>query len=341
MTTCYVFHFSELHIRGIPPIITEIKTINPDIIIALCAEEFDYNYIFKDFYIEIESYLKTNNKKINLIAPYVDKENTPDYVIVEESFGYYYQARNIAKRIKEEGLEFSFKDTTKLFSCYNNNPKPHRLLLVDTLAKYDLIKDGIVTLHYPNDYTYKYHDGSELFDEPNFKLGSAPEITADKLPRSYLNGFIDIVTESTYEAGQFNLTEKTCKPIGALKPFLVAGPPRYHEYLHNKYGLRYYNDLFDYSFDLENDLEKRIEGLVHNIIKLSKLSNSELKELYERVKPVAVANRYIFLNDHNDYERIVPDFIKSLNNDNISWFGSTHIWPVGMLPINTKKVFYK
>ena len=160
-----------------------------------------------------------------------------------------------------KNIFFSFNDNTKLFTSYNNSNKLHRNILVDVLAKNNLLNDGIVTILHPNiwpnrpgDYKFEYYDGTILKDEPSFVLNSCDAFAPNSFPKSYLNGFIDIVTESTYEEDQFFLTEKTSKPISTLKPFLIVGPPKIHKFLYENYGVEYYDELFDYSFDDETEI---------------------------------------------------------------------------------------
>lgn len=330
MITCYFVNHVSLRGRE-HIVVNEIENINPDIIIGLCLEEFDYHYCFKKFFEAIQPYLIRTNKIMKLIAPYVDSKPVPNNIIVEKSYGYYHWSCGPIENCIENKIEFNFTDTTKLFTNYNNNNKYQRAMLVDEFVKNDLLKDGIVTLNKPEmrladgrPYIYKYHDGSKIVDETDFVLNAKYEYNAGMFPKSYFNGFIDIVSESTYDAGEFFITEKTAKPIGALKPFLVFGPPLVHQHLYNNYGIEYYNELFDYSFDLEEDIEKRIDGIVQNLLRLRQLSNAELISMYKSINDKLICNRKNYLQIKTD-RVYIPESLKFLEqyDNGVKCYGDT------------------
>jgi hypothetical protein len=332
MTSYYFVDFSSLVQGKEAERVKEIEEINPDVLIALCLEEFDYHYIFSKFFELIKPYLQRTNKKLKLIAPFIDSRPVPDNIEVEDSYGYLHWATTTPINCLKTGIKFNFNNDVKLFTCYNNNVKYQRAILVDQFAKHDLLKDGIVTLIHPemrlpngSIYSYKYHDGRQLKDEEDFVLNSSPNYAAGILPKNYLNGFIDIVSESTYGKGQFFLTEKTAKPIGALKPFLVLGPPNFHKYLNEKYDLEYYTELFDYSFDKEDDVEKRIDGIVQNLIRLRDTPINKLMEIHLAITNKMIRNRINFINIQNDRDRFTPKSLSFLHHDkNIKLYGDTN-----------------
>jgi hypothetical protein len=330
MTSYYFLEFK--HVQGKEEQrLKEIEEIKPDVLIALCLEEFDYHYIFSKFFELIQPYLQKTNKKLKLIAPYVDSRPVPDNIEVEGSYGYYHWAIGSSIICLEKNIKFNFTNDTKLFTNYNNNSKYQRAMLIDEYVKYDLLKDGIVTLvrpevYYPNGqiYEYKYHDGSVILDEPDFVLNSSPEYSAGAFPKNYLNGFIDIVSESTYDTGQFFITEKTAKAIGALKPFLVLGPPNVHKHLKEKYDLDYYDELFDYSFDKEDDIQKRIDGIIQNLIRLREMPVNKLMEIHSTITDKMIRNRLNYVGLKNNLDRFTPKSLKFLHNDkNVKLYGDT------------------
>ena len=207
--------------------IRNLHTIDPDKVIITCMQEFDIEYIFKNLLDGVNDWCGHKNKCVNLIAPskiYL-KQNR---IFVEESVGYLMWMLNIDLFTKR--LPDSYKNTSKLFTCYNNVPKVHRLKMVDAIVGNNLLNDGIVTcntsLRYSELFEWKHHDGSRLFDEPDFKLhdGYYP----NDIPRSFFEGFFDIVTESSEIPDMYFMTEKTMKSIANLKPFLVLNINKKH-----------------------------------------------------------------------------------------------------------------
>ena len=313
MKSCFFIHFSSFQTRGIESIINEIKKENPDKIICLCLTEFAYEYIFHSFFTAIDEYLLSTGKKITIIVPFKDVTFNNPNIIEEESYGYYHCGVGTVENCIMNNIFFTWNDHIRLFTSYNNNNKPHRNLLIDLLAKNDLLSDGIVSFNPPtNQYNFKYYDGSILKDEQNFVLNATHEFTAGLLPKNYLNGFIDVVSESTWEEGHFFVTEKTAKPIGTLKPFLIVGPSKFHKHLYDKYGIEYYDELFDYSFDDEIDMELRYEGVIRNIMKFKNMPKHEWISHYDSIKNKLICNRDKFIALGCDEEKYIPESLKFL-----------------------------
>jgi hypothetical protein len=313
-------------------IVDDINKIKPDKILALCLEEYDYSYIFKSFFEDIQPYLKETNISLNVIAPFVNLNKVlPDNIVVEPSYGYYHWSTGVINSAIESQYEFVFENDTRLFTNYNNNSKYQRAMLIDELSRQDLIKDGIVTLiqpkmFFPNSdisYEYLYYNGLPLYDESDFKLNSSEKYIAGKFPKSYLKGYVDVVSESTYDLGEFFITEKTAKPIGALKPFLVFGPPNVHKYLYENYGIEYYDELFDYSFDSETSIELRIQGIVNNLLVLRQLGIDHLKIIHDKIKQKLLQNRINYLSII-DSDSFYPKTLRELKNTEVEFFGDVN-----------------
>lgn len=319
-TSCYFIHHT-FYKRPITAIISEIEQINPDKIFILCLEEYDYINIFKEVFEHLQPYLEKTNKYANLIVPYIDPTPLPPNFTVEDCYGSHHWHVGLIDGVSKEGQIFKFTSDTKLFTSYNNNAKYHRSMLVDELAKHGLLHRGIVTLNNPmsslpdgTPFVFKYHSGEKLKDEPDFLLNSKPEYAAGSLPLNYLKGFIDIASESTFEKGQFFTTEKTAKPLATLKPFLVLGPPNYHKHLKDRYGIEYYDEMFDYDFDRHEDPIMRITGIVQNIDRLKTLTNIELMVLHKRISPKLISNRDNFVSVRNK-DDFFPKSLRFLMTD--------------------------
>jgi hypothetical protein len=198
-----------------------------------------------------------------------------------------------------------FGKINKLFTCYNNNYRVERAMLVDTLAREDLLDSGIVTFKNPEDHpVWTYHDGSRLFDEEDFELHTK-NYSPNMFPKSFFNTFFDIVPESRYDPGEYFITEKTLKSIFAFKPFIAFSSTGYQkEYLEKYIGLKPYDELFDYGFDSEPTLVGRIEGIVDNVKRLNHLSFQLIPKL--------IYNKSQIVNLFFDKDRIVPKCAKFL-----------------------------
>lgn len=173
------------------------------------------------------------------------------------------------------------------FICMSKRPRLHRLMLMDELAKHDLLRDNAVIfreLYDRLDFIPKYWKQEILLlDQTENK-----SFVQEALPKEYASCFMQIVPES--ETKWFQLSEKTIVPLFFCKPFLSASCKNFHSRLQS-YGFELYTELFDYSFDNESELDIRLEKLVDNVVRYKNYSNTELKNCYNRVKDKLTYNR--------------------------------------------------
>jgi hypothetical protein len=304
--------------------IAEIKQINPDIILCLCMEEFDYIYIFNHFYEGIKDWVLETNTPVKVLVPNPNNHQLYHNIVTESTCGYYAWAENI---LLENTFDQDINNVTKVFTCYNNNPKFERALLVDELVKRFLLQHGVVTFKYPDQVMHefggprefggwKYHDGTRLSDEEDFVLNASLEFMPTAYPKSYASGFVDLVTESSCLPNNFFCTEKTVKSVNALRPFICLANPHYHRFLSEEYGLELYDELFDYSFDSVVDLDERILLIVDNIEQLVQNYNTDFRDtVYTALMPKLLRNRQRMIDYGNNKEKMIPKSFKFLFND--------------------------
>ena len=310
--------------------VNEVEAIKPDQIICFCMEEYQPIRVFGEFFERIQPWLKANNKKIICIVPSLynfEYEN----VIFDDSVGYYLYS----KIAYDKGLSFiktyGLGDRTRLFSCYNHHGKWERGLMLDHLARYNLIADNCISLNMPiydNEQTgekfrWQYYDGSIIKIEPDFSLYTAgTRFSPWDIPPNICESFMDIVNESTVEPLNFFMTEKTVKSIACFKPFLVLSCANFHKHINEKYGFKYYDQLFDYSFDELDSVEQRIEGIIDNVLELkTRLAKKGKDSVFEQIKPTLEYNKTRFLENLNSYELMVPKSIKNiLTQDNFKFY---------------------
>jgi hypothetical protein len=215
-------------------------------------------------------------------------------------------------------------ELTHPYVCLNNIRKYHRSRVMDMLAKYDLIKYGAISWRdvcragVIDNHPYKYWKPKILILD--FDLNDV--FNQETMPNEFNHALMQLVTESDDTETFFS--EKTATPIFLNKPFLVASNCGFHKDL-KKQGFELYDELFDYSFDDEPDMEIRYDKLVQNLKPYIGLSPTELKEHYNRVASKITHNRnlavkYAFevpkeiMNLHLLVEEKVQDYTGPLNN---------------------------
>jgi hypothetical protein len=196
------------------------------------------------------------------------------------------------------------------YICLNNYVKPHRCLILDLLAKHKLIEKGAISWLnkfywgvIQTDYQYNHWSPTilSLDQSPNVKFNQ------ETLPIQFNSSFMQLVTETSNDITFF--TEKTATPILLNKLFLVASCQGFHKKLENL-GFILYDELFDYSFDDESDIEIRYTKLVQNIERYSELSSDRLTTLYKSVLNKVKHNRQMAMH----YVNSVPNRIKELHD---------------------------
>jgi len=216
------------------------------------------------------------------------------------------------------------------FITMNKVPKIHRAIMMDMLAKYNMIDKGIVIWREETTgYQFKYWEQEILLRDQKEKF-----VTQETLPLEYATSFIQLVPETgdTW----FGLSEKTGMALFFNKPFLVAGSKGFHKIL-TELGFKLYDELFDYSFDDIEDTEERYDLIAQNINKYVDKTPQELKALYDSVFEKCVYNKKIALrlatnagivpeiwqklvkhqaqNNITDYPEAINNFIKSRDNE--------------------------
>lgn len=174
------------------------------------------------------------------------------------------------------------------FISLNKRARYHRFLMMDALAKYDLIKNNAVTWREP----YIRDDVQLLYwKQKIITLDQTDEsqlFMQERFPIQYEKAFMQIVPE-THE-DKFFFTEKTATPIFFGKPFLVASCQNFHKQLLN-FGFELYDELFDYNFDSVSNMKVRFDLLAQNIKRLDQVPKNQLPSLYEKVKEKIIHNR--------------------------------------------------
>jgi hypothetical protein len=261
--------------------------------------------------------------KYNLVVSGMPEESLEDYKIKEpETSGFsnsLYTWPTVMTRTHYKEfriLSNDQKNNNKYQNLYLNHtrrPHSHRVELLNQLYNHNLIDYGINSFLNPekdkDDDGIGYHTYPWYIHINNYDKTIHGEITV-----SYLNHdcAIELVTETT--TNYIRYTEKTWRSIWNRHPFLILGGRGIHKYLHSL-GFHLYEEIFDYSFDEEDDEQKRIMGIVKNLKTLKKIKPHKIvrhvqkkildnyETLYElRKNDVKIPSKFIY--DVTKYDKI-------------------------------------
>lgn len=128
------------------------------------------------------------------------------------------------------------------------------------------------------------------------------------ITKLYPNFFVEIVSLTYFTGNTFYLDEKIWRPILMRTPFMVQGPQNFFKNLH-KLGFETFSKYWDEGYS-EDSLDWQCNGIVNNINDIAHMSTSQLKTMYNNMKPIL---------DHN-YDRMMSltaqDFEKFRNEQN-------------------------
>jgi len=331
--------------------IAEIREIDPVKIYCMVEGETDGKYIFRHFLANIESYLQETNKEVVLVISNPDNVRLSNHVVTNTSCGMTLPIYNLIKRSERRNLEFNWEQCDKSFTCYNNNDKFHRYILIDKLLGNGLVDSGYVTFNCPKSkmeyvdyilegkYKLKHYDLTPIKEEQDFVLNAPtrPDFSPMSYPKNYFKGFIDILPETNYEKDLFFVTEKTGKPVASLKPFLSVANQYYHKYLQEFYNMELYTELFDYSFDSCENVQDRIDGIIENLKRVNDMfiyNRSNLITIYNDILPKLKYNRACLRNIINNKDKMVPNKLKFLIEQPVEIYGDKNTATFNIIRMN-------
>lgn len=257
--------------------------------LGLHLPEFAYVYVY-------HSYLRLIMKKMRSVL-----DNTLERARILDSIGTLGQDGKRAR-----------------FLCLNNKARAHRLVVVGTLVRRGMLKQGLVSLlcgrSDREQFQFRSAFEASLKQFPNFgeELEAIHSIQ-DKLPlrvsredlseedseldfsmggpiEYYLDSSLSLVVETEMTAGKIKrFTEKLLKPLACGHPLLVAGNPATLN-LVRKYGFQTFSPLIDESYDLIESPERRMELILKEFLRIVCLPEQDFADFLNRIRPILEHN---------------------------------------------------
>jgi len=221
------------------------------------------------------------------------------------------------------------EDKPYLFMCHNRVSKEHRLVLLSYLKRSGLIKDvdwsflnpyheivesiidendKTLMLEYEEEINYfkKIHNQTSKFENlRNWHIDTTHNPIGKKqiLPDTYLNSYINVITEAVFGSPEVHISEKSFRPFYFYQLPLFVASYQHVEYMRVMYGFDFFDDLIDHSYDLEPNNTKRMEMLFAEIKRLHE-NKGEVIEFYKKNKERIVANYELLLSLYNEKQTL-------------------------------------
>ena len=208
---------------------------------------------------------------------------------------------------------------TKDFLFYNGKMRPHRLYSVAKMKEQNLLDNSYTsftgTTHTGENYSIEEALDGE--DDPNiikFAENFQPMVL-DVEPSKFDKGMMAETHSSHYSDSYFSIvsessitvrfiTEKTYKPIYNLHPFIIIGPARFLELLRDK-GYQTFPEIFDESYDKEEDHVTRVNMVINEVKKFVQLSSQIKDRVYENSIDKLYYNRDNFIKNQNQFNDLL------------------------------------
>ena len=128
----------------------------------------------------------------------------------------------------------------------------------------------------------------------------------------YEETFLSVVSETLYDNDKLYFTEKICKPIMCLHPFILVTSPHSLKKL-KEFGYKTFHPFIDESYDNEEDGLKRMQMIFDELDKFRARPIQELKDWWKEILPILEHNQKVFLKiGKNKSKRI--KYMEKLND---------------------------
>lgn len=146
--------------------------------------------------------------------------------------------------------------------------------MIDYFEEYGIINPKNCIIWQNNgqlEHPYRHFKPRPITREPFINSNGA--FNSFNLPADYSSSWFAAVAESTMDI--ITLTEKAVTPALFMKPFIILGCKGYHRFLES-IGFKLFDELIDYTFDLEDNDARRIEMFARQVQKVSDLNPDDV-----------------------------------------------------------------
>jgi hypothetical protein len=220
-------------------------------------------------------------------------------------------------------VEYNIKEKQKVFLCFNNRPRKHRVELLELMLKHNYVDKGFYSFEGPEGFYSSEGPGfnwdtlSEIY--PNIKnnrnkmplrlnitdnRSNPVDIIPDDI-KYFDDSYFSIITETffypdpSYIVDCTFITEKTFKCLGCMHPFVMLANP-YSLVELRRIGYKTFDPFIDESYDSIENNEERLMAVFKEIQRLISKSAEEWIEWQTNIKEIVEHNKHHF-HSSTDY----------------------------------------
>jgi len=200
-------------------------------------------------------------------------------------------------------------DPTKIqqdFLIYNRawaGTREYRLCFAEQLLAHGLQQHCNISFNPEDGEHYSAHEfANSDFQIVNYNLHDELPLnthnataSADYCSADYATTGMEVVLETLFDDSRWHLTEKTLRPIACGQPFLLMATAGSLQYL-QQYGFETFGDLIDESYDQITNSRQRLQAVVAEMHRISKLDAESKTQLFIALYKIAERNKQRFFN---------------------------------------------
>jgi UDPglucose 6-dehydrogenase len=271
----------------------------PNFFILLITEHEPTNEIE---FVKILKYFELNNIDLNKVYCINNNSKLDEYKkkydsqvnVYKINFLLYCKIRDLKDA---GGCYFEPEKHGKFFVTFNKSLKPHRVGLLNLLNKEGLLKDinwsfvptedknfdsnflnnvlekDEIDETFINGLDYKLSDYErDIYSlNDNNKDQVSQTLTHIENFESYINSYVNITTESAFDRQQntIHISEKSFKPFFYFQFPIMVASQHHIKKMKELYGLDFFDDIIDHSYDDEPDHKKRLKMIIKEIKRIN------------------------------------------------------------------------
>lgn len=237
------------------------------------------------------------------------------------------------------GCHYEVNKGGKFFLTFNKSLKPHRVGLLNLLNNRGLLNDvdwsfvptgnQIFDSHFLHSLLDIDNIDVEFVDNLEYKLSdfeqgvyTYDETTKDTVSQtlthvesfnSYINSYVNITTESAFERqpNTIHISEKSYKPFFYYQFPIIVASQHHIKKMKELYGLDFFDDMINHSYDEEPDNKKRLSMIVDEIERIN--NNKEMfiefyrnnQDRFEKNKQKIVGLLDFINNDYDFFKNLI------------------------------------
>ena len=214
----------------------------------------------------------------------------------QNNFKHYYAMHWVHHALNGEPEEIiGLEENHKTFIFLNKMGRCHRVHTINEVLKNGLRDHGYITFTKETKCCGQWPEWYPLVKRTVFDILDIQDVLGVN-PTQYVptihckKSFLFLNTETYCDGTRLFITEKTFKPIRIGMPFVTVANPGTLEYL-KSLGFQTFSEWIDESYDGENNEDKKINTVVKEVVRFSKMKPTDRLSIRKEMESVLLHNK--------------------------------------------------